>query len=236
MNRLRNVLVLGGFLLVAAAVAGVLEPHVGRSATASGSTISVTGQASVKAVPDHASFDFGVSVQAATAAAALSQNASQAHAIIAALRKSGVAGSDIQTTEISLYPRTADHGRRIVGYTASNSVEASVQLTQAGPSVDAAVRAGATQVGGPNLTVSDLSSFRDRALKQALADAKAKAATIASGGGLTLGAIVRVTESAQTPQYYAAGTFAAAVPARISIEPGTQQIQATVRVTYSAGG
>jgi uncharacterized protein YggE len=235
MNRLRNILVLGGFILVAAAIAGVLEPHLGRSAAASsGATISVSGTGTARGVPDRATFDFGVTTDGATAAEALTRNADRARAIIAALKRAGVAASQIQTTEVSLWPRTADHGRQIVGYSTSNSVQATVVLGRSGAAVDAAVRAGAENVDGPNLTISDQGSLRDDALKQALANAKAKAQTLATGSGLTLGVVERVTESAaQTPYYASSFLDAAARP--VSIQPGTQEIQATVRVTYRAG-
>src|SRR5690349_4123491 len=91
MSRLRTILILAGVLLVAAAIAGVAQPHLGRSATsASGTVITVTGNGTVDATPDRASFDFGVTTQGATAGAALDTNASQARAIIDALKKPGV--------------------------------------------------------------------------------------------------------------------------------------------------
>ena len=52
MNRFRTILLLAGVLLVAAAIAGVAQPHLGRSATPStGSTITVTGNGTVDATP-----------------------------------------------------------------------------------------------------------------------------------------------------------------------------------------
>src|SRR3954466_6407285 len=99
MNRLRTTLLVAGVLLVAAAIAGVAQPHLGRSATTSaGSTITVTGNGTVEATPDRASFDFGVTTNGLTAAEALSRNASEAHAITVALKKGGIGSSEIQTT------------------------------------------------------------------------------------------------------------------------------------------
>jgi hypothetical protein len=72
-------------------------------------------------------------------------------------------------------------------------------------------------------------------LKQALGEAKGKAQAIADAAGLTLGAPLRVREGGEaTPIVYAAGLEA---PARAAppIEAGTQKIQASVTVTYSAG-
>jgi uncharacterized protein len=236
MNRFRTTLLIAGVLLVAAAIAGVAQPHLGRSATpATGTTITVTGDGTVDATPDRASFDFGVTTNGATATEALSRNASQARAIIDALKKAGIASSAIQTTQVSLWPQTSSNGRVITGYQASNSVQVTAALGKSGALVDAAVRAGANNVGGPNLDVADTSSFHNQALKQALGEAKGKAQAIADAAGLTLGAPLKVREGGQaTPIVYGAALEArpAAAP---PIEAGTQQIQASVTVTYSAG-
>jgi uncharacterized protein YggE len=234
MNRLRTILVLACVLLVAAAIAGVAQPHLGRSATpVPGTVITVTGNGAVGATPDRASFDFGVTTQGATAAAALDSNASQAGAIIDALKKAGIDSSDIQTTQVSLWPQTSSSGSRITGYQASNSVQVTAGLGRSGALVDAAVRAGANNVDGPNLDTADKSSLYSAALKKAISDAKMKAQAIAEGAGLTLGSLVKVEEggsSAQPVPMYAQDKPLAAVP----IEAGTQQIQASVTVTYSA--
>jgi len=99
--------------------------------------------------------------------------------------------------------------------------------------VDAAVAAGANNVDGPNLDTADKSSLYDQALKQALGDAKDKAQAIAAGAGLTLDSVVTVREGGDVSQplpMFDTATAAKAVP----IEAGTQQIQASVTVTYSA--
>ena len=234
MKRLRNVLLLGGVLLVAAAIAGVAQPRLGRSATPSTTRITVTGNGTVNATPNRASFNFGVQTQSATAAGALSRNAEQARAIINALKKAGIDASDIQTTQVSLWPQTTNDGRQITGYQASNSVQVTAALGKAGDLVDAAVGAGANNVDGPSLDTSDKTSLYADALKKAVANAKTKAQALAAGSGLTLGGIVKVTEGGGQPiplPYAAADAVRSAAP---PIEAGTQQIQATVTVTYSA--
>jgi uncharacterized protein YggE len=236
MNRLRTILLLAGALLVAAAVAGVAQPHLGRSATTSpGTVITVTGNGTVNATPDQASFAFGVTTNAATAAQALTRNASQARAIIDALKKAGVASADIQTTQVSLWPQTSSDGSRVTGYQASNSVQVKAAIGKSGALVDAAVGAGANNVDGPNLDTADKSSLYDQALKRALDEAKGKAEAIATAAGLTLGSIAKVQEggNAETPM----PLFAPAKEASggVPIEAGTQQIQASVTVTYRTG-
>jgi hypothetical protein len=236
MNRLGKILLFAGVLLVAAAIAGVAQPHLGRTATPSaGTVITVTGNGTVDATPDRASFDFGVTTQASTAADALSRNSDQAQSIVAALEKAGVASKDIQTTEVSLWPQTRTNGTEIVGYTASNSVNVTAPLPEAGDVVDAAVGAGANNVDGPNLDTSEKSSLYDGALKQALADAKGKAQAIADASGLTITGVQKVTEGGQTNPLPYYGPMAVAAKPSVSIEAGTQQIQASVTVTYAAG-
>jgi uncharacterized protein YggE len=235
MNGFRTILLVAGALLVAAAIAGVAQPRLGRSATPStGSTITVTGNGTVDATPDRASFDFGVTTNGATAAEALNRNSSEARTIIAALKKAGVASSAIQTTQVSLWPQTSSNGRQVIGYQASNSVQITAALRESGQLVDAAVRAGANNVDGPNLDTAAKAALYDDALKQALGNAKGKAQAIASEAGLTLGAVVNVREGgAPTPVVYAAGLEARA--AGPPIEAGTQKVQASVTVTYTTG-
>lgn len=235
MNRFRTILLLAGVLLVAAAIAGVAQPHLGRSATPpTGSTITVTGNGTVNATPDQASFGFGVTTNGATAAEALSRNASQARTIIAALKKAGIGSSDIQTTQVSLWPQTDTNGTRITGYQASNSVQVTAALGKAGSLVDAAVRAGANNVEGPSLDTADKASLYHQALKQALVASKGKAQAIANATGLMLGTALKVREGgAPTPVVYAE---ALAKDTSVPIEAGTQKIQASVTVTYSTEG
>jgi uncharacterized protein len=236
MNRLRTILVLAGALLLAAAIAGVAQPHLGRSATTStGSTITVTGNGTVEATPDRASFDFGVTTNGATAREALSRNSAEARSIISALKKSGVDSSAIQTTQVSLWPQTSNDGTRITGYQASNSVQVTAALGESGKLVDAAVRAGANNIDGPSLDTADKASLYNAALKKALAAAKVKAQAIAVATGLTLGTVLKVHEGGSpTPIVYAQSLEARA--AGPPIEAGTQKIDAAVTVTFSAAG
>jgi uncharacterized protein YggE len=236
MNRFRTILLLAGVLLVAAAIAGVAQPRLGRSATpTAGTTITVTGNGTVDATPDRASFDFGVTTDGATASEALSRNASQARSIIAALKKAGIGSSAIQTTQVSLWPQTAHGGRVITGYQASNSVRVTAALDKSGALVDAAVGAGANNVDGPSLDTADTAAIHNEALKQALGQAKGKAQALAAAAGLTLGAPLKVREGGQATPIVYAQALESPAGAAPPIEAGTQKIQESVTVTYSAG-
>src|SRR5581483_6845466 len=171
-------------------------PHVARSAdpAPAARTITVTGNGSVTSIPDRATFSFTVSTNAETAKDALAKNGAAADAVVAALK-----GATVQTSGLSLDQRTDPNGNPIAGYTATTSVTADSDLGQAGALIDAAVAAGATSFSGPSFSLSDQDTLYRSALKDALADAKLKAAALAEAGGLTLGDVQTVTEGGAVP-------------------------------------
>jgi uncharacterized protein len=233
MNRLRWMLLLAAVLLGAAAIAGVAQPRPGRAAaTSTPRAITVTGQGTVTSVPDTASFSFSADARAGTATAAMAKASADAAAIAAALKGAGVAAEKLQTSQISLSTLTSNDGSSVVGYVASISVTASTGLSHAGGVVDAAVGAGATGVSGPSLTVADQTALYKQALQKAVADATEKAKALAAAASLTLGPARSVAEgSAPTPIVMGAK---AAASDGVSIEPGTQEIDATVTITFDA--
>jgi uncharacterized protein len=234
MMRLRWILFLAGLLLVASAIAGVAQPHFGRSATtpsAAGKTITVSGDGSVTAVPDRATFGFSIETRAKTASAALAQNSADATAVIAALKDAGITSANIQTNQVSLDPQTSPDGTTIVGYAASNSVTVRTALASAGKIVDAAVGAGANGVSGPSLDVSDQASLYRETLHKAVDNATLKAQALADAAGLSLGAAQSVTEGGSATPFPVGDKMSAA---GAPIEAGTQEIQASVTVTYAA--
>jgi uncharacterized protein YggE len=235
--KLAPIAVLAAAGLTVAAFAGVLQPSGARSAPsadASSGGITVSGTGSTTLVPDRAQFSFGTVSQAKTASAALAASSQAVTRIIDALKKAGVAKADIQTSEVSLSPRSNNTGDEIIGYTASNSVTATVRnLADAGDVIDAAVGAGANQVSGPNLLASDSDAAYRNALKAAFADARAKAESLANASGVTLGHITAIAEGGATP--ISVPMADTAPGSKTPIEPGTQKIEATVSVTFAIG-
>jgi len=148
--KLVGIAALAAVLGIAAALSGVGRPQDARGSSAQAQnkpTITVSGTGSVRAVPDRAQFSFGVTTQAPTASQALNANATLARRVIAAVKAAGVAPADIQTQTVFLAPRFSDDGGAIVGYTAANSVSATLRdLDKAGAVVDAAAEAHARLV------------------------------------------------------------------------------------------
>jgi uncharacterized protein len=223
-------------LLLALAIAVALlaggADAAATSATATGDTVTVDGMGSVTAVPDQAEFDFTVQTKGATAAGVLSRNGTDTKAVITAVEGVGVAEADIQTQQVSLDPVMSNDGTSIVGYTASDTIDVTkLAIAKAGSIVDAAVGAGANSVSGPSLTVSSQDSLYNDALKAAVAQAKTKAQALADAAGRNLGTVTTIVEGGgASPLPFAVG---GAAKSSTPIEAGTEQIQATVTVTYA---
>ena len=227
-------------LLAASALAGVGAPTLLRASSSDPSpgTISVSGKGTVETQPDTASASFGVVTQGSYAQQAIESNAAAMRKVIDALKRAGVAEKDIQTQYVSLDPRYDNDGSRIVGYTATNTVSATVRrIAHVGDVIDAGIAAGANNVNGPTLSRDAQDKLYDEALQRAVADAKAKAEVLAKAAGVSVGAVQSVSEDEQLsgePQPYAfeARLASGSTP----IEAGTTKITANVRVVFALHG
>jgi uncharacterized protein YggE len=217
--------------VLAGILAAATLPGGAQSAAADEGGITVRGHASIDATPDRAVLSFGVESQAESARAALAANAAELRRVLAALRAAGA--TELQTQSVSVSPRYGDQ-MAVQGYVAQNSVTATIrQLAQAGAVIDAAVAAGANQVYGPSLVRGDQAELYRRALRAAVDDARASAQALAAAANVSLGRITAVAESGAAPQPYLAAADKAMAAESTPVEPGTQQVTATVTVTFS---
>jgi uncharacterized protein YggE len=93
------------------------------------------------------------------------------------------------------------------------------------------VKAGADTVSGPSLSVANRDEAYRAALKDAFADARAKAETLAAAAGVSLGEVTAIVEGSQPHVLYA--TAERTLDAQTPIEPGSEEITAVVTVTFS---
>jgi uncharacterized protein YggE len=188
----------------------------------------------VSAAPDQATIQLGVTTQATTAAAALTQNSTDTAAVIASVIALGVAEKDIQTSNFSVYPTYDTSGTRITGYQVSNSVTVTIRdLVKAGTLLDQVVQAGANNITGLNFSIADTSALVSEARIRAFDAAKAKAEAMAKAAGVELGEIISVTESSQNAQSYPMARVAMDAMAEAPIQAGTQDITVDVSIVYA---
>jgi uncharacterized protein YggE len=198
-------------------------------------TVSATGKVTV--VPDVARLHLGVTVSKPTVKAARQAGATAMTDIIAALKGLGIADRDIKTTNISLYPQYANSSpAKVIGYQISEQVEVTVRdLDKAGDAVDAATTHGATDVNGISFEVADPVKAQNDARAAAVEAARVSAQAMATAGHVSLGTVVSITDATPvSPVFYGYGSMsAAATPdAATPVQPGTQDLSATVTVVF----
>ena len=92
--------------------------------------VTVTGEATVAAAPDMALIRIGVTSQGKNARAASDANAREMTAVLAAIKETGVADKDIQTTSLSLQPQYDPNktgAARLIGFAANNQVTVKIR-------------------------------------------------------------------------------------------------------------
>jgi len=201
----------------------------------------VSGTGRVILAPDVADLRIGVSVQRATVRAARADAAKVMTAVIAALKKVGLADADVQTSGITLQPQydySNGAAPRLIGYQFSNSLTVTVRkLDVLGDAIDDALAAGATSLDSVTFRVDDETKAEAQARTAAMADAKTKAQALASAAGVSIQGVSSITESIAPipyPVVYDRGAAGAAVDKQVStpVQPGTNEVSVTVAVAY----
>jgi uncharacterized protein YggE len=206
--------------------------------------IRATGEAVIRARPDQAQIELGVSTQAPTAQAAAAQNAAQLEAVLARLRKLLDRKAEIRTATYSLvpnyrYPREGGKPE-ITGYTATNIVLIeSRDLEGLGSLIDAVTQAGANTIHSLRFLLRDEDAVRLEALRQATQKARANAEAMAAAAGLKILRIVSI-EQTPTPSFRPMREIAMARAAEVAapttpIEAGAIEVHASVTLVAEVG-
>lgn len=198
-------------------------------------TVSTSGVAIVRSSPDEALVTLGVRTDAPTAEEAMQTSAERMSDVVGALLDAGLDEDDLATASINLYPRWDNTGTTVDGFTAENQLTATVRdLDRVGAIIDRAVAAGANLTSGITFRISNDNGAADRALTEAVDDARRKAELLAAAGGAELGAVVSITEissASPPPVIYAEAAIAA--DAVTPVLPPTLESQVIVSVVWA---
>jgi uncharacterized protein YggE len=197
--------------------------------------LTVTGVGSAAAPPNVFWVDLAAQVDADRANAALRGAGEALDRMRAALLDGGVVREDLATGWINLWPKHAENGATIAGYTATLQLTARTRdLDRAGTLLAEAVAAGgdASRIEGASFEYDDQSALLTGAQEAAWRDAEAKAAHYAALSGRSLGRVVAVSAHpagvAPVPRMKLLAGSADAVP----IEPGTSAVTVHVEVRW----
>ena len=239
MKRIAAALVLfAGTAAALPALAQGLEADAAFRAT----TLTLSSSGEARTSPDQASISLGVTTEGATAAVAMQRNRERMNAVVAAVRREGIAERDIQTSGLNLSPQYVHENNkapRVTGYQASNMVTLTVKdLARLGPVVDAVVGAGANQVHGINFGLQNVDAASDEARRTAVRNVQRKAELYAQATGMRIVRLVNLTEGGgyqprpPVPMYRSRAVMMEAADAATSVSPGEVEVRVDVTAVY----
>jgi uncharacterized protein YggE len=169
-------------------------------------SVTVVGRGEVQAKPDIATTNLGVEVLAPTVEQALAEANQRMDILLAALKGAGVDEKDIQTSNFSINferspvePKPVPEGTQpeqpAGSYRVSNMVRVIVRdLNQVGKVIDMAVKAGANNVWGISFGLDETDALESAARASAVADARARAESLARLNTVELGEVLTISE------------------------------------------
>ena len=200
-------------------------------------TITVRGTATVQAPPDMAEISVGAVSRSEDVETAMADSSATVEQILAIADEFAIAAADRQTRDLSVAPVYEDNRDGgglpgIVGYEVSNIVVLRLrELSRLGEFLDRLTRAGANRMGGIHFGVSDREALLQQARREAIADARARAALYAEQAGVILGRVIGIAEDAALlPRAGQASAYEA-----VAVAVGTRAFSASVTVRFAIG-
>jgi uncharacterized protein len=235
-------------LISAVAFASLPQPAQAQDKPSTRS-VTVTGLGAAVGTPDVAFVMLGVEVINPNAAEALKEANRLIGEVTKAIVAAGVAETNIQTTGVNIYsqpvpaagPEAATTNRI---YQANISISILVndkgtagRSLKVGEVINAAVNAGANNIGGISTSIAEPKVLIDEARIAAIKDARARAENIAQALGLTVGEVLSIEEfpsGGVLPIEYGRGGGASMNAAQIN--QGTLNVAVQVKITYALVG
>lgn len=216
-------------------------------------SISVNGKGEEVAIPDIATFTFGITETNKEVSVAQEKATKKFNAALAAIKEAGIEEKDIKTTSYSINPhyeyeqgictalRCMPGKNVLTGYDVSQNVEVKVRDIKKVGSIFTTI--GSLDVDNVNsiqFSVDELEKVKAKARTKAIADAQNKADELAKQLGVKLVRITGYYDMTDDYSYYGRGgdmmmsavKNEAAAPVAPQIPAGEQKIEARVSITY----
>jgi uncharacterized protein len=198
------------------------------------------GQATIMVAPDRAFVTIAAESRSKSSADAQRMNAEAMTAVMAKLQQAGLLKDAMRTLSYDLQPEFdyANGRQTLRDYVARNSIEVRLDdMARVGAVLDAAGSGGATSIGGIRFDLKARADVERDALRQAVADARARADAAAAGAGRTIDRVIKIQEDGAPemprPMMRMAAAGGAGAMAQTPIEPSTMEIRARVTLTAS---
>jgi uncharacterized protein YggE len=213
--------------------------------------IAASAVGETRVTPDRALVQVTVDSRGESAANAGADNRAKQERVIDAVKATGVASPQIRTAGYRVYPEYAQPERgkapKVTGYRANNTIQVEVRnVENIGRVIDAALGAGATNIGSVGLYASNTDSARREAVRLAVTKARGEAESAATAAGGTLGTVIELTiDPGAVPRpllqnvvvtgalsAMSMGGDAPIAPMYTPVEPGESLVLAVVRLRW----
>ena len=160
--------------------------------------IVVQASGDEQAKPDIAIINLAVETEGETADSALNANNGTMNKVLDAFKKDGIENADLMTSGLSIYRVEENEKTKKANtplYRVSNSLSVRVRdINRAGKIFDEAMKLGVNSVNGITFTNADTKPYLINARKKAVAEAIAKAKTLAESANVKLGNVITIAE------------------------------------------
>jgi uncharacterized protein YggE len=162
-------------------------------------TISVSGTAEVRVLPDEVNLRLGIETRAASLDEAMEQNEGRVAAVLKYLQEAGVDSKNVRTDFLQIepqYDRRADAPQIVPEYyrVRRNLGVRLADVSRFDKVLAGVMRNGVNHVDGVEFRTTELRQHRDAARKQAARAAQEKAAALAGDLGARLGEVQTIQE------------------------------------------
>jgi uncharacterized protein YggE len=197
--------------------------------------VAATGTAQKLFVPDTAHLDLGVQTDAPTVQKAQQDNLATMNGVLAALKAAGVKTEDIQTSSFYVN-QNFDYSSgqsKPTGWRVSNTVTVRVKPDLVSAVIDAGSRAGANIFNNISFDISNREELKAGLMKDAVANARAKALGTLEGTTHTLGDIVSIVADWSGPSVVTSGPQGMGGNTDyVPVEAGTNVLSVSVSISF----
>lgn len=178
---------------------GIFAPSMLPINQASVGTISITGDATVKVVPDEVVITLGVETRNVSLDIAKEENDKRVKRVVAIAQSHGIEAKHIQTDFINIYPEYEYRNSavdRIVGYRVGKTIVITLHdIGEFDSLFSDVLELGANYVHGVEFRTTELRKYRDEARALAINAAREKAAALAAELGQSIGTPTYISEN-----------------------------------------
>ena len=198
--------------------------------------VAATGTAQKSFVPDTAHLELGVQTDAPTVQKAQQGNLATMNGVLGALKAAGVKSEDIQTSSFYVnqnFDYSSGKSSIPTGWRVSNTVTVTTKPETVSAIIDATSKAGVNIFNSISFDIGNREELKAGLMKDAVANARAKALGTLAGTTHTLGDIVSIAADWSGPSVVTSGAggmggYAVSVP----VEAGTNVLSVSVSVTF----